>query len=48
MNQDNRGRGPDDEGRIERHPSRPYENPVKEQQKKTQKQSKDALNNNKK
>jgi hypothetical protein len=43
---DNRGRGPEnDEGRVERNPSRPYENnPVKEQQDKTRKGTDDALN----
>ena len=44
MNNDNRGRGPNDEGRIERNPSRPYENnPTKDQQDKTRQQSNDAL-----
>jgi hypothetical protein len=48
MNRDNRGRGPNDEGRIERKPSRPYENnPVKEQQDKTKKGADDALNKKK-
>ncbi len=48
---DNRGKGPNtpgDEGRIERNPSRPYENnPAKDQQGKTQKEVNDALNRKK-
>lgn len=45
MRDDNRGRGPDDEGRIERGPKRPYENnPVKDQQDKTKKRAGEALN----
>jgi hypothetical protein len=44
---DNRGRGPNtpgNDGRLEKNPSRPYENnPVKEQQKKTQGGVNDAL-----
>ncbi|MCF7988543.1 MAG: hypothetical protein K9L60_13390 [Methylovulum sp.] len=45
MSIDNRGRGPNDEGRIERKPSRPYENnPVKDQQDKTRGSIGDILN----
>ena len=48
---DNRGRGPNDEGRVERNPSRPHENnpgnPVRQQQEKTRQGVNDALNKKK-
>lgn len=48
---DNRGRGPNNEGQVERKPSRPYENnpgnPVKQQQDNTKQRANDALNKKK-